>query len=129
MLYKCKVLLFSYYIPNYLFLTPTQPGEGMVNLALTGHLSEVWKNHRPPETKQERKVVTGSSIHFIIFHHCLPRSSPMVIPRVPKISLSLDDRSTQNTWVGGGGKGYPSDPVYPLIRRPKVIPPVSPREL
>ena len=43
-----RFIICFYYIPNYLFLTPTQPGDGKVNLALMGHLSQAGENHRPP---------------------------------------------------------------------------------
>lgn len=61
MLYKFKVLLFSYYISNYLLLKQTQPGEGKVTLAHMGHL-RFGRITGPLETKQERKEVTGSLI-------------------------------------------------------------------
>lgn len=56
MLYKFKVLLFFYYISNYLLLKPTQPREGKVTLAITGHL-RFRRITDPLEAKQERKEV------------------------------------------------------------------------
>lgn len=57
--------MFFYYIPNYLFLTPTQPGDGKVNLALVGHLSKVGENHRPPGSNTGEEVASGSFTHKI----------------------------------------------------------------
>lgn len=96
MLYKFKVLLFFYYISNYLLLKPTQPGEGKVTLALMGHL-RFGRITGPLGAKQERKM-TGALIQFIKFYHGLPRTSPTAIHSQDAQGKSvLDPRSTQDT--------------------------------